>query len=72
MDPEDVEEVFDGSHLVYRVEKSKYKALGKSYAGRYLAVFFIDLGEGNAKPIRARDMNSSERKLLRKKRRANK
>jgi uncharacterized DUF497 family protein len=39
-----------------------YRALGRTDAGRYLAVFFIDKGKGRALPISARDMTPKERK----------
>jgi len=72
IDPEEVEEVFDQDYLVYRARNNSYLALGQSFAGRYIAIFFKNLGEGNAKLITARDMVSKEKKLFRKKRRGKK
>jgi hypothetical protein len=44
-----------------------YRALGKTDAGRYLAVFFVYKHGGLALPISARDMDAKERRRYGKK-----
>jgi len=39
-----------------------YMALGRTDAGRYLAVLFIDKGNREVLPLSARDMAAKERK----------
>ncbi len=39
-----------------------YTALGRTEAGRYLVVFFLNKGKGKALIISARDMDAKERK----------
>lgn len=62
----EVEEVLFGTPRALRVEKGKvtgenvYEAFGRTAAGRYLVVFFINKSVG-ALPISARDMTKSER-----------
>jgi uncharacterized DUF497 family protein len=65
--PEEVEEIaFSSRNRIRRGRnKSLYYLFGQSYAGRYLFVVVRDLGKGRAKPITARDMTNSERKLYR-------
>ena len=65
---EEVEEVLYGKMKVRRVEKGDvqgedvYLALGQTYSGRYLAIFFILKQNHAAMPISARDMDSKERR----------
>lgn len=59
VEPEDVEEVFDG-------RPGLYVALGKSGSGRFLAVFFRYLGAGAARVVTARDMDDKERRIWRR------
>ncbi len=40
-----------------------YAALGQTYEGRYLIIFFVYKRNGRALIISARDMTKSERKL---------
>ena len=71
--PSEVEEVLSGDCKIFRKEKGKvegehlYNALGKTEAGRFLAVFFIRKLGDKALVITARDMNKSERKRYGKK-----
>lgn len=44
-----------------------YRALGRTDAGRYFAVFFVHKHAGQALVISARDMDAKERKLYGKK-----
>lgn len=71
--PEEVEEVFQNRPRIELVEcgnvsgENVYWALGRTDAGRYLTVFFIDKHGGRAMPISARDMNAKERRRYAKK-----
>lgn len=58
--PEDVEEAFEGEHLIRRSRSGRYVLFGRSAAGRYLMVAFI-LRSGVARIITARDMSRAER-----------
>ncbi len=51
----------------YRKDENVYAALGQSYGGRCLAVFFVYKVEGQALIISARDMTKSERRLYEQK-----
>jgi len=44
-----------------------YAALGQTYEGRYLIVFFVYKRNGRALIVSARDMTNSERRLYEKK-----
>jgi len=63
----EVEEVFDNRPKIRFVQKGNrkgedvYMALGRSAAGRYLAVIFI-IKKNNALILSARDMATKERK----------
>lgn len=64
----EVEEVFDNRPRIRFVQKGDrrgedvYLALGRSEAGRYLAVVFIIKKNNNALILSARDMAKKERK----------
>jgi uncharacterized DUF497 family protein len=64
----EVEEVLHGERRVQRIAKGDvdgedvYLALGRTDAGRYLAVFFILKARLDVLPISARDMDGAERK----------
>ena len=66
---DEIEEVFERSPHIRMVEKGRVKgqnvnvALGRTQAGRYLSVFFINKGKGVVIVISARDMDAKERKL---------
>jgi hypothetical protein len=66
--PPEVEEVFFGRIAVKRSHSGRYLVLGKSGAGRYLAVVIEKLGGGWARVVTARDMASAERRLYAKRR----
>ena len=61
--PEEVEEVFEEGCEVRKVWKDRYAALGQTAAGRYLFVVFAHRGRGRIRPITARDMTLTERRL---------
>lgn len=67
VEPGEVEEVFDNLPKIRFVQKGDrkgedvYMALGRSEAGRYLAVIFI-IKKNNALILSARDMANKERK----------
>jgi uncharacterized DUF497 family protein len=68
VDTSEVEEVFDNRPWIRFVQKGNrkgedlYIALGRSEAGRYLAVIFITKKNNNALILSARDMAKKERK----------
>ena len=65
---DEVEEVFNNRPRIQLAERGNvggenvYRALGKTDDGRYLAVFFIYKGAGEALTISAREMSDRERK----------
>lgn len=67
VDTDEVEQVLFGNPHVRCSEKGKvkgedvYAAYGRTNAGRYLIVFFINKRKTAALPISARDMSESER-----------
>lgn len=68
VDITEVREVLEGRPRFRFVEKGHrrgenlYAALGRTDAGRYLTVFFVLEGNGQALPISARDMSAADRK----------
>jgi uncharacterized DUF497 family protein len=73
VDPEEVEEVFRSRPKFRFVEKGDrqgedvYLALGRTDAGRYLAVLFIQKPSAQALILSARDMADKERKMYARK-----
>jgi len=65
--PDEVEEVFAGKHKVRRTRQKRYIALGETFDGRLAFVVFRRLSGGLIRVITARDMDSSERRLFRRK-----
>ena len=65
--PGEVEEVFDGGYQVRRTRDGLYIALGETLDGRLAFVVFRRLSKGVIRVITARDMESSERRLFRRK-----
>jgi uncharacterized DUF497 family protein len=65
--PEEVEEVFAGSHKVRRTRQERYIALGETLDGRLAFVVFQRLSGGFVRAITARDMEANERRLFRRK-----
>lgn len=67
--PEEVEEVLFSKPVFRKIQKGHipgedlYASLGRTRAGRYLAVFFIYKLSHDALIISARDMDGKERKL---------
>ncbi len=47
----------------HRKNENVYAALGQTYEGRYLIIFFVYKRNGQALIISARDMTKSERRL---------
>ena len=68
VEPGEVEEIFDNRPKIRFVQKGDrkgedvYMALGRSEAGRYLAVIFIMQKTNNALILSARDMAKKERR----------
>ena len=66
--PQEVEEIFIQSPKIrfvekgYRKNENVYAALGQTYAGRYLIVFFVYKQNENALILSARDMDNAERR----------
>lgn len=66
--PEEVEEVLSKGPLIRRLEGGHVKgedlftAFGKTNAGRYLSVLFVQKKDKRALVISARDMSKKERK----------
>ena len=73
VDTSEVEEVFDNHPRIRFVQKGDrkgedvYIALGRSDAGRYLAVIFIHKKNNDALIVSARDMAKKERKQYERK-----
>ncbi len=65
---DETEQVFDHDPLITFAEKGEvmgedvYRALGRTDAGRYLAVYFIYKRNRKALPISVRDMTRKERR----------
>ena len=65
----EVDEVFTGKPKIRKMNKGRfrgedvYRALGRTQAGRYLAVFFIHKRTGAALILSARDMDRKERQI---------
>ena len=64
---DEVEEVFAGDHKVGRTRQKRYIALGETLDGRLAFVVFRRLPGGLVRVITARDMDTSERRLFRRK-----
>lgn len=70
---EEVEEAFKEHPRLFRFLKadqygeSRYYALGRTYAGRYLTVVYVPVPPNRAKVITARDMDDKERRRYRRK-----
>ena len=73
VDPDEVEEVLDNQPKIRFAQRGEqkgedvYLALGQTYSGRYLAVFFIYKKTKEALILSARDMADKERKQYGKK-----
>jgi hypothetical protein len=65
--PEEVEEVFAGSHKVRRGRENRYIATGETLDGRLAFVIFRRMPRGVVRVITARDMEANERRLYRRK-----
>lgn len=73
VDPDEVEDVLDNQPKIRFAQRGEqkgedvYLALGQTYSGRYLAVFFIYKKTKEALILSARDMADKERKQYGKK-----
>jgi uncharacterized DUF497 family protein len=65
--PEEVEEVFAGDYQVRRTRQKLYIALGETLDGRLAFVVFRRLPGGLIRVVTARDMETGERRLFRRK-----
>lgn len=65
--PDEVEEFFAGDYKVRRTRQSLYIALGETLDGRLAFVVFRRLPGRVIRVVTARDMDSSERRLFRRK-----
>ena len=65
--PNEVEECCHNDPLVLKASRGRYLVFGQSSAGRYLFVVVEPKKSGEVRPITARDMERSERKLYHKK-----
>lgn len=70
VDPLEIEEAFALDNL-FEVKNvnDRYHAYGKTNAGRYLHIIFVDKGKGLARPITAWDMPEKEIRKYKKIRR---
>lgn len=64
--PDEVEEACYENPLVMKGRQNRYLVYSQSEAGRYLLIVLHYLGKGFMRPITARDMTLSEKKLYRK------
>jgi len=64
----EVEEIFENRPRIFRIlakdqyGEIRYRALGRTYAGRYLIVVFVRDKERNIKVITSREMTKAEKK----------
>jgi uncharacterized DUF497 family protein len=65
--PDEVEEVFAGDYKVRRTRQDLYIALGETLDGQLAFVVFRRLSGGLIRVVTARDMDSGERRLFRRK-----
>lgn len=65
VEPDEAEEAFLGTRLIFRSREGRYVLLGRSAAGRYLTVAFA-LNAGIARVITARDMTEAEKRRYRR------
>ncbi len=63
--PGEVDEVLEGEYRTLTTHSGRYLLLGRSAAGRYLAVIFEPLGDGKGLVVTARDMTKTERQRYR-------
>lgn len=61
--PAEAEELFFGRFELRRSRLGRYLVLGRSAAGRHLAVVIDKLGAGWVRVVTARDMSGAERRL---------
>jgi uncharacterized protein len=60
---EEAEEVVIGAPLILRARQGRYRLVGQTDSGRYLAVFIAARGSGVYGLVTARDADSAERRL---------
>ena len=62
VDMGEVIEALGGEAYVLRAREGLHQVLGRTEAGRYLAVFVRDLGRSRVRVVTARDMDEAERR----------
>jgi uncharacterized DUF497 family protein len=67
--PSEVEDVCFENPVVQRSGKGRKALYGQTSAGRYLLIILGERGNGIFRPITARDMNDTERRYYRERRR---
>jgi hypothetical protein len=67
--PDEVEEALTSSPLVLRGRDGRYLGFGRTADGRFLFVVFAPKGRDGVKPLTARPMTRTERRLYQAKRR---
>jgi len=60
----EVQEACKGKIWFRKGRDNRYIILGQTYSGRYLFLVLRPLGKGEFRPITARDMTESERRLF--------
>ena len=69
VNPGEVEEVcLDEETLFFRAGRRRYRAIGRTVAGRYLTVFLDHMGGGDYYPVTARPADDGERRLFQRQR----
>ncbi|MDO8688411.1 MAG: BrnT family toxin [Dehalococcoidia bacterium] len=66
---EEVEQVVFGGHLTYRTRQGRYRFIGQTAAGRYLAIIVAPREHGVYGLVTARDADQGERRLYQRQRR---
>lgn len=69
VEPEEVEDVCYGNHIVRRSRGGRYEVCGQTDGGRYLVVVLEPLGGNRYRPVTARDMGVREQRSYRRMRR---
>lgn len=67
VNPEEVEDICFGLHLVEKEGNNRYVLSGQSRGGRYLNVIIEKVGKGRFRPVTAFDMSENYKARYRKK-----
>ncbi|MCP4425844.1 MAG: BrnT family toxin [Chloroflexi bacterium] len=68
VEPYEAEEVIDDNPRILKAGQDKYAAYGQADSGRYLPVVFALKSENRIRVITARNLTTSEKKRLRRRR----